>query len=387
MKERRDSVGLLIFQSGLLWASLPLLWSYLPVYMESNGYTASQIGILMAINPLIAIVLQPLIGPMVDKSKSKNIFFLYLMGGTVISSLFIPLNNNYYYVLMVITVLSIFQSSLFPISESISLETAERMGRSYAPFRLAGTFSYSAAALMIGWAMKIDPRGLFVVTAFVGLIHMFFVWKIPHVQGHQHKHSNLSAWHIFDDKSLVIYYVFAAVASMLMSFFYIFMPIMFIQIGGSQEALGWVFFIGAMSEMPFLLFADRIVNKFGIKITLVVSMLVVGLRILVLVFASVPAWFYPISAMNGLAFIVFSYTLAVYINRTVKKELKTTGQAFLAISMGVGRVLGSFVGGILIDAIGMNRTFVLSFIVSVSAIILFVASINIFIHGKKVSRA
>ncbi len=360
-----------IIQSGLLWAGIPVLWSFMPAYYEGVQFSASQIGLLMAINPIVAIIMQPFVGVHVDRARSKNMFYVYLMGGTVLSAILLPISTAFYFVLIMMIVLSLFQCTLIPISESISLETLEHLNYSYAPVRMFGTILYSFSALLFGVSIKYDQRSIFYLAALMAVLNMLAIWKMPHVKGHQSKGNKVSVKEVFKDRMLLLYVLLAVVAMMLMSFFYTFMPVYYLQLGGNRDRMGWLFFIAAMSEVPFLVFADRIIDKLGNKITLSISTFVIGLRVFLLLFVNDPNWLYPISVLNGLAFIVFNYTLAVYINRTVRKELKTTGQAVLAVSMGVGKAMGAFAGGILIDGIGLNNTVGLSFGICLVSIILF----------------
>ncbi len=372
MKQNKSPYPLIIMQSGLIWSAIPVMWSYLSAYYQENGFSATQIGILMAINPMIAIIFQPLLGMQADRARSKNALFAVLMAGSIIATFFLPMSTSYIYAIGVLVILSFFQVSLSPISESISLESLEHLNKSYAPSRMAGTLGYSVTAILFGYLMGINTDYLFYAAMVLSLIHIVVILKMPHVKGHQTRESRVPFRILFEDRYLILFFVFASVAALLMSFFYTFLPIYFLDLGGSSDQLGIVFFLGAISEIPFLLFADRIIRKIGNQVALLISMFATGLRILLLVFVTSPAQIFPIALTNGLAFIIFNYVIAVYINRTVRKELRTTGQTVLAVSMGVGRIIGTLLGGYLIDAIGMDGTNILSFILSAVAMFGFV---------------
>lgn len=363
-------------QSGLIWSAIPVMWSYLSAYYQESGFSATQIGILMAINPMIAILFQPLLGMKADRAKSKNKIFAVLMAGSIVTTFFLPMNASYMFAFGVIVILSFFQVSLSPISESISLESLEHLNKSYAPSRMAGTLGYSVTAILFGYLMGINTDYLFYAAMLLSLIHIVVILKMPHIKGHQTRESHVPFRILFQDSYLILFFVFSSVAALLMSFYYTFLPIYFLDLGGSSDQLGIVFFISAISEIPFLLFADRIIRKIGNQVALLISMFAIGFRILLLVFVTSPAQIFPIALTNGLAFIVFNYVIAVYINKTVRKELRTTGQTVLAVSMGVGRIIGTLLGGYLIDAIGMDGTNILSFILSAVAMIGFALAAN-----------
>jgi len=377
MENKRKSYFIIILQSGLLWSALPVMWSYMPAYLDMNGFTAGQVGLLMAVNPIIAMIFQPLLGIQADRTRSKNRMFALLMAGAIMSVFFLPYNRTFILTLIIIMIMSLFQVSLIPISESITLEALEHIHKSYAPSRMAGTICYSASALLLGYLMDIKVHYLFYAVMLIGLVHIGVMFMMPTVSGHQSSENKIRFRALFEDHFLILFYVFSLVAALLMSFFYTFFPIYFLDLGGSSDRLGILFLIGAMSEVPFLLFADRILKRFGNHLILLISMFFIGFRILLLTFVTDPLQIYPIAALNGLAFIVFNYVIAVYINKTVKKELRTTGQTVLALSMGAGRIIGTMLGGILIDSIGLTLTNILSFILSLVAILAFVITISI----------
>ncbi len=341
-----------ILQSALFWAGIPIMWGFLPTYFDGIAMTSGQIGILMAINPFVSIIAQPFFGTKTDKASSKNKIFNILMLLTVIGILLIPMHKDYRYVITIIFIVSIFQAALLPISESITLESLEHMGRSYGPVRTAGTVSYAFVAMLVGLMMRIDIKMIFYVTAFIGIANIIVVAQLPTVRGHHDRHHKVSYKVIFEDRMLKNFISLTVIAQMMVSFFMTFFAVYFVAQGGLSSQVGWLYFIAALSEVPFLFFADRIIERFGVKKTLLFSMLIFGLRFVILYFSQSPIWFYSISLLHGMTYIVFAYSLAVYINKTVRKELRTTGQTVLAVASSLGKIFGSLLGGVLIDKMG-----------------------------------
>jgi PPP family 3-phenylpropionic acid transporter len=116
--------------------------------------------------------------------------------------------------------------------------------------------------------------------------------------------------------------------------------------------------ISSLSEIPFLLFAQRILRRIRIPHILLISSLAAALRWFSFYFTDNPIWVLPAQILHGLIFIVLSVTLAMYINQEVPKELKASGQTFHGLlSVGVARIIGSFVGGFASAAFGMRNVF------------------------------
>ncbi|OPZ67605.1 MAG: Major Facilitator Superfamily protein [Firmicutes bacterium ADurb.Bin467] len=65
-------------------------------------------------------------------------------------------------------------------------------------------------------------------------------------------------------------------------------------------------------------------------------------------------------ALHGLGYIAISVTMALFISRSVPKELRASGQALNSVfSFGLARVIGNALGGLAADAFGDAGGFLL----------------------------
>jgi PPP family 3-phenylpropionic acid transporter len=331
---------------------------FLPVYLNTIGMNKVQIGILMALSPAMAVVLPPFIGMYADRSPTKNRVLLFLTAGAAVAAFLYPLATDFWYLVAVGLFLAVFQSAQGPLSEAITLEGLAHLGKSYGPVRLAGTFGFAVAALVVGPLLKIDVRFLFFTVGAMALLNLVTAWRLPVVKGHQ-TGTRVPVSHVFHDKSLTIMLGFSLVANLAIQFYNSFFAVYFVSLGGSPDQVGFLLALMAVSELPFLLWAEKILAKVGLRGTLVLSMGVVVLRFAALAVLQAPGWLFALSLLNGLTFIVFAYSLATYIAKNVRKELRATGQTFLGVASAAGRTLGSLGGGLLAQTLGLATTFVL----------------------------
>jgi len=371
-KEKRSVVVFLV-QSALLWSCTPILYSFMPVYLDQAGFRESQIGFLLALGPVMSIVLQPYIGVLADRSRYKNTWLILLNAGTMVSILLFLIGSSLLYVTLVSFVLASFQAALISLSETITLEGLDRIQKPYGPVRLAGTAGYAAVSVIVGFFMEKDIRFLFHITAALALFSIISSWSLPKVEGHQSKTSPIPPSGLFRDKMLVLLLLFATIAHMGITFYQNFFPIYFASIGGTSDVLGILYFISAISETPFLVYADRILKRTGIQKALALSMGVIFIRFLLMYVIKAPAPMYPVMLLNGLTFIIFTFSLAVYINNTVRPELRATGQTIHGMCMGAGRILGSVLGGCFIEWIGLMDTILCFALLSLVSIAVFLA--------------
>jgi len=120
--------------------------------------------------------------------------------------------------------------------------------------------------------------------------------------------------------------------------------------GGNNTHLGYVIFIMAGSELLIALIFPRLQARLGTRRLLVISTFFIFLKCLAI-----------LAAPNLLCVIVFqaiqmfgygTYTLSSvhYVNSTTSNENKVRGQSLMMVcSTGIGGMLGSFFGGVMID--------------------------------------
>jgi MFS transporter, PPP family, 3-phenylpropionic acid transporter len=166
---------------------------------------------------------------------------------------------------------------------------------------------------------------------------------------------------------------FSFIIQCTLGYYYTFFPIYYSEMGADNSLLGWAMFLSALSEIPFLLFADKIINRFGIKKVLLSTAFFAGVRWLLLYLVDNPYIVLPIQMFHGVIFIVLMVTIAMYINKEVPKELKASGQTMYGlISMGIARIVGSILGGVTSDYIGMAEVFLYNSIIAFLTLIIFI---------------
>ena len=203
------------------------------------------------------------------------------------------------------------------------------------------------------------------------------------INGHQWNGTRVAPWQMFRNKELVTLLALNAVLNITLGFNYSFFPLYYKQVGGGSVLLGVAMFLTGISEIPFLLFAEKILNRLGIRKTLLLSNTAAGIRWLLLYLVADRYAVLAVSLMHGLTFIIFSYSLATYINREVPRELRASGQTTAALVSGFARVIGSMGGGVLCEMAGVRQGYFYSFLINFAALAAFGAFFYLTAQNKK----
>lgn len=333
--------------------------TYIPVYFQSVGATPAQIGTLLSLGPLVAVLAQPLWGAVGDRARTKNSVLAILLAGSGLTILFFPLSDMFYYLLAMVCLFTFFQTSTFAISDAITLEELDKQKRwSFGPIRLGGTIGFAIMSISFGYLAKYDIGYLFPVYASVMLISLLLLTRFPKVSGYQSSGNKMQVWVLFKNRKLMMYMGINLVLQITLGYYYSFFPIYFREMGADNVLIGWSMVISSLSEIPFLLFADRIMKRVRLTHILLISGIATALRWFAFSFVVNPYWVLPAQLLHGLIFIVLTVTMAMYINREVPKELKASGQTLNGLlSLGIARIIGSFFGGFASEAFGMRNVF------------------------------
>ncbi|MCS7458909.1 MFS transporter [Paenibacillus doosanensis] len=333
--------------------------TYIPVYFQSVGAAPAEIGTLLSLGPLVAVLAQPMWGTIGDRAKTKNSVLAALLVGSGVMILLFPLSTAFYYLLAMVCLFTFFQTSIFAISDAITLEELDKQKRwAFGPIRLGGTIGFALMSLGFGYLAKVSIQYLFPVFAVVMLISLFLLLKFPKVSGYQSSGSKMQVWVLFKNRKLMLYMGINLVLQITLGYYYSFFPIYFRELGADNVMIGWSMVISSISEIPFLLLAGRIMAKVRLTHVFLVSSIATALRWFAFSFTENPYWVLPAQLLHGLMFIVLTVTMAMYINREVPKELKASGQTLNGLlSLGVARIIGSFIGGFASESFGMRSVF------------------------------
>lgn len=370
MQIRLTSVVLFYF---FIYMNNAVYGTFVPVYFEDIGFTHTQIGLLLSIGPLIAILAQPLWGTVTDRARTKNSVLLVLLAGSALCMLAFPLSASFIFVLALICLFMFFQTPVYAVGDAMTLELLDRRGKgSFSHIRLAGTFGFAAMSVVFGWIAREHIDWLFPVNFAVFAACMLLVLRFPRVEGHQTHGHKMHMGMLFRNRKLMLYLSMCFILHMTLGYYYAFFPLYFQELGADSAWVGWSMVISSVSEIPFLLLSVYIFKKIPIPFILLGAGVMSALRWFLFSVAEHPMWVFPAQLLHGLIFIVMTVTMAIFINREVPAELKASGQSLHALlCLGVARMIGSFFGGIAGDAYGLKNVFFYCAVVAAVCVVAF----------------
>lgn len=356
----------------LFYAGFAITNIYIPIYLENINYSQSAIGLLLSVGPIATMLGQPLWGIAGDRAKNKVSVLRLLVAGITLSVAVFTLSANFIFLLVVITALTFFQSALPPTSDAITLEYLESSRWKYGPIRTAGTLGFIIVAILAGFMTKNSIGSIFILCIFLFLLTLIPTYMIPVIPGHLSKKSKLSLLTLLRNRKIMVIMFFVLITHSFIGFYNIFFPIFFKHLGSDNTLVGISLAVAAISEIPFVFWGDKLLDKFGTKRIIFGSTILLSLRWLLMYFANDTYSVLFIQLLHGPSMILLLISMVVYVSKTVPKELKVTGQTLYAmVNSGLSRIIGSALGGFLSDMLGIKYVFLIGAVMTIFSVIFF----------------
>ncbi len=346
--------------------------TYLPVYLDGLGFTSTAIGALLAVSPFVRLFAQPFWGLAGDRTKSTNRLYRWVLAGSGVVVLFYPLTHSYALLFVVVIVFTFFNTPLFLMQDVITLQAIEPTRFKYGTIRMGATIGFSVWVLIAGRVADWNITYLFPLSAAIAVLAFLVTYRLPPVRGHQTPGNHVSPLLLLKNRPLILLVSFCFFLMLGIGYYFIFFSIYYQNLGADNQQIGLSFMIAAVVEIPFLLFAERIIGRLGIKRTLLLAGLVMGIRWLLLGIFTDLTGILVANVLHGFTLIVIFYCMAVFINREVPKELKSSGQTFFGIfGVSIPQILAGILGGLANDAFGMQKVFLVVGIFTMASVVVF----------------
>ncbi len=345
----------IIFFEALIYASLATK-NMLSQYFDLAGYSSVQIGFLMTVLPIVSLASSPFWIKLGSKIGERRIYYIVSIA-TAFLIWPVFLAGDFATNLLFMFVFSFFFSGIVPIGDSLIMSRIKLTGGRFDRIRLCGTIGFAITSFCLSMVLGTSFIWLFVATSLLVSISAMIIGLKDHgtdaLRGPSKKKTT--------DGTLFEYSIMTAgmfLGITLNSFHNSFIPLLTRERGMDVSAVGVIFAITAVSEIPFLLYADRLISRIGNLAVLEIGMGVIGVRMILISFTTSVVSLYLAETLHGLTYILMYYSLFDYIHfRLPKEHLASAQSVFWVVRSGLTFIAGSIGGGFLIERLSVTLAF------------------------------
>jgi PPP family 3-phenylpropionic acid transporter len=357
-----------------LFAAFAAVVPYLQLFFASQGFRPSEVGLLLGFFQVAGMVGPLVVGHLADRTGR----FRTIRGAAVVlaSLAFLTLNMVEGFAaagLLAVVAGFSFRSGV-PLTDAHASNLMVRPELEYGRARFVGSIGFiacSAAIQLTGHMADADANTIVSTIVVLLLVYLSVIVLMPSLRkrpaspesgvegapksAEAGQHGEQEGFGLDTAFWLFIGIIVLAQTGMAAynSFFSLYLEQ---EVGTGLVSAMWA--IGAVAEVPFILFAGFFIRRFGIRAMLTVGFLSITVRLIV--YALVPEA--PVVAATQLLH-AFSFGLVYsagmgYVNRRVPSRQRGLGIAiFSSAAMALSTFVGSAIGGFVIERAGFSGLF------------------------------
>ncbi len=351
---------------GLYWMVYCILVSFSSVYLLGRGFSNTQIGILVGVSSVLSALMQPLTAGLAAKSKRLGLrHWSALLAVTMLAASVVLLLLHgkavqavcYMFLLVVLQVLT-------PFTYSLGMECVNNnVPLNYGVARSAGSISYAAASSVCGMLVKQFGAGtipilLLGMTAALIPACLTFRFRgrepgdaVPTDTMAAKERGNEAP---FLKKNFRLLPLLAGIVllfishNILMAFPYQIVR----RLGGDSAEMGIMLTVVSLVEIPMMVCYSFLLRRASSRFWVMVSGVSFFLHAGIVWLAPNFPVLYAAQAFEATGYALYTVAVVYFVNDLVEPPDRVKGQAWFAMTNTIGILLGTSVGGILLDRVG-----------------------------------
>lgn len=354
-----------------------------PTYFQAQkpiglGLTGQQLGILFALMPLASLLLSPWIGRLADRFFRADRILALLSGFAAIFLFLLSRQTTFAGSVVCLALHCVCFAPCIALCNSIALTFVKGTEIPFSNIRVGGTVGWIAAGLMLtvirtqaALEWKSDLFLLGSVMCGVLSVLALTLPAVPPPQEKGKKMSSFAAFALMKDTRFLVFMIVAFVICTQFDAYYLQMSNFLTAptlsslkgmvpeaamagatdgIGVSVKMVPFIMTLGQISEIFFMLALPFFLKKLGMKWTLFIGIAAWPLRFLIFAFLPSVYTVLPAMALHGVCVACFLVAGSVFVEEVAPAEIRASAQGFFAgVTNGIGRVVGSFMAGEILD--------------------------------------
>lgn len=336
---------------------------YWGLYLQSEQFSAADIGILMSLFQISRIFAPNFWGWLADHTgrRAQWIKLTAFLGLCGFMAVFLA--HGFFWMFFVMAALSVFTSSTLPLAESLTLAHLARTNGHYSRIRMWGSLGFIVAAVVLGFL--IDMAGISSLLWFLLVVQftlLILTYTLPEAHIAPHEHDHFSIWQVIRQPNVIALLVGCSLMVTAHGVLYNFYSIYLSEHGYSKGTIGLLWSVGVICEIAVFMWMPKIMARFTLKWILLVSLLLAVIRFSMIGIAIDHLWLIVLAqTLHAATFGSFHAASVEVVAQFFKGRHQAKGQAiYNSVAYGVGGTIGGVAGGYALQFLGGQMTFLLA---------------------------
>jgi len=342
----------------LFYAAAAALSPFLVIFYKDMGLKGSQIGLLIGLPALISTVSGPVWGLFTDRTRKQKLTLLITFAGAILFALAISAFKSFLLLIPVVLLFAFFSSPISPLIDSTVMAELGGQKEKYGQYRMWATVGWGIIAPVTGWLIEIyNVKVSFWIYAVLMSVGLMIAMRIP-VSGQIGSIPTGGFRRFLTDRRWLTFLIFTFAAGIALSMISNFLFIYLRDMGANERTLGLTLTFATLSEIPVFYFSNRLLKRWPPRRLMIASILLFAVRALAYTLISAPWMALVIQLLHGPTFSLMWTVGVSYADAISPPGLQSTAQGlFTGVMLGVGAAVGSILGGVVYEKVGMVSTF------------------------------
>jgi MFS transporter, PPP family, 3-phenylpropionic acid transporter len=342
---------------------------FINLFYVGLGLSGTQIGTITSTSSVAGLIFAPIIVSEIKKRPQARGILQVLLYFGALGYYLLGQQTGYFPILVIVFFQALVGSSVMPVSDSMALSVSSDSGSGYGGIRVFASIGWIISVLASGWLIERFDFG----AGFIGVSLMwmagagfvFFIQSGYFVARPNAQSPRSNVWttiqRVARDRTLLGFAVALIFVGFLNSGVLQFENVFLAELGASTKLISIAGILSAVVELPFMIYADRYVRKYGSSRILLIALLMIMLqRATILMIPSI-ATIMIVRFIGGIAFSLYTVSyIGLISSRTDRSETGTVLALYTVTLASLVNILAAPISGIIFDAVGARWLYALS---------------------------
>lgn len=362
------------------WMFYGVISSFSSVFLLARGYSNSEIGMILAIANILAVILQPLTADLADRSRRFSLIGItriLTVSMMILTMGLLVLKGKTLGLSVIFILLIAWHTVLHPLFNSLNFKLQESgIHINFGIARSMGSLAYAALVGVLGtlvenFGISVLPVSGEIILVML-LISLFFIGHhfdraaTLHSQrkNNNEKNSPDKALQQFEEINLIqfikrnktFFVINLGVIGLYFSNSILnnYMMQIVNHVGGDSEDMGRILALMAFLEIPTLVFFDQLHKKLSYQMMLKIGAVGFTVKIVLCFLANSVAVIFIAQILQLASFALFLPAMIHYIDEIMNRGEAVKGQALFTTMITITTIFSSLTGGLLLDYCGVK---------------------------------
>ena len=352
------------------------------VYLKSSGLSATQVGLFISISSLVGMFAPMFWGMMSDRYKTVKKIIYITLSLMLITYFPIPIYSRVFIGATTLAPILIVVQAAFAGTPEGMLTTwimqtqRQHPDVQYGVIRMFFTGAFALSNFMYMLIIELTSidsifigYGIFAVAIMILLIRYKDIQPLN--EDDTKIRQKIDVGSILKNKIIISYMIFMMFAWVPSSSLGLFTPYLIEEIGSDSSVLGGMIAIRSLAAVPILFFSNRLIRRLKPFNTLLIGSSLFCISQLIFVFARTITHITLNCVLMGVALGILMPSEVSFINEQAQEGLLATTQTVCGTVYSLAGILCSYLGGIVVDTLGIRQYYFIVVCLTAAATIYF----------------